>query len=82
MPASKPFSQPSASARPGSANKLLVRTDQLSVLAGEAKVNFGKGAQEKESDDDTVFYGQIFTGLVYNFGPRFDIFGGIRYIHF
>ncbi|GAA5497607.1 hypothetical protein Rhal01_03803 [Rubritalea halochordaticola] len=34
-----------------------------------------------ESDDETVFYAQIFTGLSYNFTEHFEIFGGARYIY-
>lgn len=33
-----------------------------------------------EGFDDTVFYGQVFTGLVYNVNESFEVFGGARYI--
>ena len=33
------------------------------------------------SGDDTVFYGQLFGGLVYNISESFEVFGGARYIY-
>jgi len=33
------------------------------------------------SDDDTVFTGQAFLGLVWNISDRFEIFGGGRWIY-
>lgn len=30
--------------------------------------------------DDEVLYGQIFTGLVYNFSESWEMFGGVRYL--
>lgn len=38
------------------------------------------GSGFSEGFDDEVFYGQIFTGLTYNFSESFEIFGGVRYI--
>lgn len=33
-----------------------------------------------ESEDDTVFYAQIFTGFTYDINETFELFGGARYI--
>lgn len=33
------------------------------------------------SDDDTVFAGQVFAGLVYNVSEAFEIYGGARWIY-
>ena len=35
---------------------------------------------ESISSDDTVFYAQIFAGLVYNISDSLELFGGVRYI--
>lgn len=37
---------------------------------------------DRASDDDTVFTGQVFAGLVYNVTPSFEIFSGARWIYF
>ena len=42
---------------------------------------YSKGTFSR-SDDDTVFYAQAFTGLVYNVNPSFEVYGGVRYIYF
>ena len=36
----------------------------------------------KDSDDDTVFYAQVFGGILYNVNPTFEIFAGARVIYF
>ncbi len=36
---------------------------------------------ENHSDDDVVFYANFFAGVVYNFTPSFEVFGGARYIY-
>ncbi|MFD0895480.1 outer membrane beta-barrel protein [Luteolibacter ambystomatis] len=33
------------------------------------------------SQDDTVFAAQVFAGLIYNFSPNFEIFGGARWLY-
>ena len=34
------------------------------------------------SDDDWVFTAQLFAGLVYNFSPKWEMYGGARWIYF
>jgi opacity protein-like surface antigen len=34
------------------------------------------------SDEDWVFVGQVFAGLVYNVNPSFEIFGGARWMYY
>ncbi|BCU77272.1 hypothetical protein llg_19870 [Luteolibacter sp. LG18] len=33
------------------------------------------------SQDDTVFAAQLFAGLIYNFTPNFEVYGGARWIY-
>ena len=41
-----------------------------------------KAFGDSASDDDTVFTGQVFAGVVYNVTPSFEVFGGARWIYF
>jgi opacity protein-like surface antigen len=49
----------------------------VAFMDAEAKI----GGSD-DSDDDTVFYAQFFTGLVYNINPTFELFAGARVIYF
>lgn len=62
-----------------------VLTDNLNWYvgagAGIALVDVEVASGNSSMDyDDTVFYGHIFAGLVYNFSESFEMFGGVRYI--
>lgn len=35
-----------------------------------------------DSDDDTVLFGQVFGGVLYNVNPSFELFAGLRAIYF
>jgi hypothetical protein len=53
-------------------------TGALSLYAGAgAGIAFYEVSGAVDSDD-TVFWGQIFGGLVYNFSESFEVFGGLR----
>ena len=43
--------------------------------------NHNSWSDVKNNISDAEFYGQIFTGLVYNVSDEFEIFGGARYIY-
>ena len=54
----------------------------IDVDATDTRYDTGRvTSKESESFDDTVFYGQLFAGLVYNFSDSFEAFGGGRYIY-
>ena len=52
-------------------------------LDAESTRYIGNHPQPKTSAsyDDTVFFGQLFGGLVYNISESFEVFGGARYIY-
>lgn len=50
----------------------------IGVAIADIEVKLG---DMKADDDETVFYGQVFAGLVYNFSDSFEIFGGARWIY-
>jgi opacity protein-like surface antigen len=58
----------------------------LGVGAGvaliDADLSYEGFGSVRYSDDDTVFYAQAFTGILYNVNPSFEVYGGIRYIYF
>jgi len=49
-------------------------------IGAGAGVALTDASNSNSSDDETVFYGQLFAGLTYNISESFEIFGGIRYI--
>lgn len=61
-------------------------TNALNVYVGagagvaftEATVDVGPS----DDDDDTVFYAQLFAGLLYNVSPTFELYAGARAIYF
>jgi opacity protein-like surface antigen len=50
----------------------------VSFISVDSTSTFGAA---NYSDDETVFTGQIFAGLVYNVSEAFEIFGGARWIY-
>lgn len=55
----------------------------LGIGAGVAFIDAeAKIGNMKDSDDDVVFYGQLFAGVLYNVNPSFELFAGARLIYF
>ena len=52
----------------------------VAFVDSDLDANVNGNTVESESEDDTVFYGHAFTGLVYNFTESFETFLGARYI--
>lgn len=54
----------------------------LGAGAGVAVVDIeASGAGLNGSDDDVVFFGQVFAGLVYQVTDNFELYGGVRGIY-
>lgn len=47
----------------------------------DADINYTFAPDVHVSEDDTVFAAQVFTGLIYNINPHFELFGGARWIY-
>lgn len=47
----------------------------------DASIDSTFGPNVKVSKNDVVFAAQAFAGLVYNFNPHFEVFGGARWIY-
>lgn len=65
-------------------------TDRINWFAGvgagvafsdaDVKLTRRNGSVNKDSEDDTVYFGHIFAGLTYDVNDSFEIFLGARYI--
>ncbi|MFP6881965.1 MAG: hypothetical protein VCA34_13510 [Roseibacillus sp.] len=49
--------------------------------AGIAIVDIDVSGAINGSDDDVVFFGQVFAGLLYNLTDDFEVYGGVRAIY-
>lgn len=49
--------------------------------AGIAIVDMDVSGAINGSDDDVVFFGQVFAGLLYNLTDDFEVYGGVRAIY-
>ncbi len=49
--------------------------------AGIAIVDIDVSGTINGSDDDVVFFGQVFAGLLYNLTDDFEVYGGVRAIY-